>query len=244
MNDDRQRVLPIDGLHNFRDVGGYPAGSTHTAWRKLFRSDAPHRLSERGELQFSGLGISKVIDLRDDRERQFAPTRLGTTEMVAKPIFQGVESVIRDPEMGLEGFYRTLVDNHAANFAEVIREISSDPDQRVLIHCTAGKDRTGLVVAFVLEAVGVARIQILDDYALTETLLSDGWATSQISAIEALGVPMTPALRRLLVASPVEALATTLEYLDEAYTSPTQYLLQHGLAEHDLERLRQFLLSP
>ena len=55
---------------------------------------------------------------------------------------------------------------------------------------------------------------------------------------------MTPALRRLLVASPVEALATTLEYLDEAYTSPTQYLLQHGLAEHDLERLRQFLLSP
>lgn len=244
MTESFSRTVEVEGLHNLRDVGGYRAGDQTTRWRRLLRSDAPHQLTERGQQQFDALEIATVIDLRDDLERRFAPSQLvGRTSVVENPIFQGVDTTINDPDFGLEDFYRYLIDHHGENYVSALRVIAASNQQPVLVHCTAGKDRTGTVVAFALTAVGVDRDDILHDYAQTESLLAREWAEQHVALMQQHGLTITPKLRRLLVASPVEALDDTLHHIDRTHGSVRDYLSAHGLHENDLNALATLLLS-
>jgi protein-tyrosine phosphatase len=238
------RTIDVEGVYNLRDVGGYRAGGQITKWQTLYRSDALDKLTDRGREQLHDLGIARVVDLRDDSERRFAPSALADTSViVANPIFQGVDDTLRRPDVTLEEFYLHLVANFGANYVAALRHILATDDQPVLVHCTAGKDRTGTLVAFTLNAVGVDNDDVLHDYAQTEQLLSGEWAEQHLSLMLSHGVTLTPSIERLLFASPTEALAHTLDYVEREFGSVSGYLRAHGFTEHERETLSAKLLT-
>lgn len=101
-------------------------------------------------------------------------------------------------------------------------------ESAVLVHCTAGKDRTGIVVALALSAVGVDRSLVVADYARSQDYLDGVWLKGMLALIARHGVDETPELRMLLGGSPPEVLEGVLDLIDERHGSVRQYLLAGG----------------
>lgn len=244
MNESSRRFPTVEGLHNLRDVGGYRAGDQLVRWRTLFRSDALHRLTERGQQQFAELGITTILDLRDDTERAYAPTSIASpVHIVPSPIFDSVDHILRDSSLEMEDFYLGIVETNGQNLARTIRYIASNEQPATLVHCTAGKDRTGATIALTLTALGVDSDDILHDYAVTERMLAGEWADRHLAFMEQLDIALTPKMRRLLVRSPVEVIDVTLNRVVSQHGSVPDYLLSHGFSEQDLENLARNLLT-
>ncbi|MDQ4501473.1 tyrosine-protein phosphatase [Sinomonas sp. ASV322] len=240
-------VIPVDGTHNFRSAGGYAAGDRTVRERKLFRSDALHRLTEGGRSAVEDLGITTVIDLRDASELESAPSAVGGLPLTIAhtPIFDSVRVPGIAAVTSLGEVYRLIVERHADRLAAAVRHIADSGDGAVLVHCTAGKDRTGLVVATALLAVGVDREQVLADYAASGENLSGAWADAMLAAVERhVGGSIDETTRELVTASPAEVLAEALDVLDALHGSAAGLLRAHGFTDADLARLRDVLTAP
>ena len=94
----------------------------------------------------------------------------------------------------------------------------------MLVHCTAGKDRTGVAIALLLDAVGAERDAVVADYAASEANLSGAWADSMFAMIDAMGVPRTPTLDELIAATPPAAIEEALAWVDREHGGSAAYL--------------------
>lgn len=235
----------VGGTFNLRDVGGVPAEGGTVRRGRLLRSDALHRVDDAGRESLGRLHVTRVIDLRDDDEVAAAPNALTgvPVEVLRRPIFGGWTQA---PTAGFElgDLYAAMVSTRGAALAAAVGAIADAADGAVLVHCTAGKDRTGVVVALALGAVGVARGAVLDDYARTEENLAGEWLTGMLAAMKDLPIPDGVDLATILGASPREVLASTLDEVDRRYGSAAGYLRSHGLSDQQLERLRDRLVQP
>ena len=164
----------VPGADNFRDIGGLRAGPGRTRSGVLYRSGNLARLDDSGVTALRTLGIRRIIDLRADDEISYAPSRIEGLDIVTQrvPLFLGSVASFFADDVGLDEMYRRLVVDSSAGVVDVIRGILAD--QPVLVHCTVGKDRTGVTVALALAAVGVDEDDIVADYARTEALLPKG----------------------------------------------------------------------
>lgn len=250
----RNRPYPVEGTYNFRSTAGYaaeaPAADAGAATRtiregKLFRSDGLHGLTEAGRRQFSEFGIRLVIDLRDSTELAKSPSKLDGLAVTTtrNPIFDD-GSVPGTAEItSLVDIYRFMIRHHAQRLAGAVRLIADSGTDPVLVHCTAGKDRTGVVIALALLAAGVDREQVILDYAATEENLRGEWSEAMLAA--ASGHPglagMGEELLEVISASPAPVMATTLDLVDEMYGGATGLLEAHGFTGADIERLRDVL---
>ena len=173
------RVLPLQGASNFRDLGGYPAeGGRPVRWRRLFRSDHLGALSEEDKGALGRLGLARAFDLRGERERAAHPYELPGVRQhlltIEPVIVQSVQAMASEGraltvpacEELMRDLYRRLVDEQAHRFAELLDQLVRD-DTPAVFHCTAGKDRTGFAAALILLALGVPRTVVMDDYLLT-----------------------------------------------------------------------------
>jgi protein-tyrosine phosphatase len=178
-----EREIALEGCANFRDVGGYPADGGHVAWRRLFRSDALHELTPADVARLSELGLTTVIDLRSQFERGHdgaeahplaaagggsgpAAGRPGVT-FVHAPIINEVNGAFMvDRELTLAQRYAKILEATGTALADTVTAIADAPGA-VVFHCAAGKDRTGMVSAVVLGALGVSDEDIIADYAMT-----------------------------------------------------------------------------
>ena len=244
MDSTAQRI-PIEGTYNFRDVGGYPTEGGVTREGKLYRADALGRLGESGREGLRELGIRIVIDLRDDFEVQSLPDDLTglDVEVLHLPVFEGSGASASTVGATIVHLYDKIVFQHTEVIVRALREIADTGDEPVVVHCTAGKDRTGIVVALALLAVGVDRRTVVDDYALTEANLQGPWLEGMLELVREYGVEVTPDLRVILGGSPREALETTIDSIEERYGSVREYLLA-GLDELELAKLRSVLVEP
>ena len=161
--------IPVPGTYNFRDVGGLPAAGGTVRDGVLFRSDGLHRLGEAGRDELRRLGVGIVIDLRDENEARYMPDDLDglDVEVLSLPVFEGSGASQGEGGISLDALYERIVTQHASVVVSALREIASAGDRSVVVHCTAGKDRTGIVVALALLAVGVYRDAVVADYALS-----------------------------------------------------------------------------
>jgi protein-tyrosine phosphatase len=240
------RRIAVPGTYNFRDVGGYQASGGTIRSGKLFRSDGIHALGDAGRESLRELGVGVVIDLRDDFEADAMPDDLGglDVKVMRLPVFEGSGRSQDTVGISLEALYERILTLHSDVVVAALRELAHSGDEAVLIHCTAGKDRTGIVVALALLAVGVDRETVVADYAESESNLSGDWLDAMLALVESHDVEITPSLRILLGGSPPEALDTAIDTIEKAHGSVRQYLLDAGLSELDLASLRSVLVQP
>jgi len=232
------RWLALEGLDNIRDVGGLPlVGGGTTRRGELLRSaslefcttsDVKHLVEE--------FGLRLVLDLRTERERarSASPAAFADAgvETVALSLIPEEGRTLPETEEDVDplihiylGYLRDRADNVVA---AVRRFAAAGP---TLVHCAAGKDRTGVFVALVLDAVGVERDAVVADYALSGERMEALFARWTAAA----GLPMpddlTPHLPR------AEAMAAVLDHLDGEHGGAAGWLRAHGLEADAFARL-------
>lgn len=244
---DRHVALP--GSYNIRDLGGYPTkGGRTTAWRRVLRADSLHRLEAAATEKLIEMGLTCVIDLRYEDEviAGLNPFRgLGTVRYHHISLFDQLrpqqprptQESVAEIDLLLARYCKALKERRAA-IADVLR-IIADTEGLVLFHCTAGKDRTGIIAAFVLLAAGVARETICEDYALTGPLIQP-MLDGLIAQARADGRNLDNFLP--LLACDPETMKKMLDHLDEEYDGPGPYFELLGLDGETVGRLSRRLL--
>jgi protein-tyrosine phosphatase len=238
--------IPVPGTYNFRDVGGYTVDGGVTRTGKLFRSDGLHSLGDAGKAGLRDLGVKIVIDLRDDFETEAMPDDLEglDVDVLRLPVFEGSGASQSTIGATLDDLYAKIVFQHTDVVAKALREIADTGEAGVVVHCTAGKDRTGIVVALALLAVGVDRRTVVADYAQTQGNLAGPWLEGMLKLVESHGVELTPDLRVIMGGSPPEALEYVLDRIDRESGGVRQYLLDAGVDELELAKLKSVLVEP
>ena len=238
--------IPVNGTYNFRDVGGYPVPEGAVRRGKLFRSDGLARLGEVGRQTLRDLDVRVIIDLRDDFEVSEMPDDVDGLglQRLHLPVFEGSGASQSTIGVTLVGLYEKILLQHGDVVVTALREVADTGDEAVVVHCTAGKDRTGIVVALALLAVGVERELVLADYAATQANLRGPWLDGMIELVRNHGVEVTPDLRIILGGSPPEALEEALDTIERRFGGVREYLLATGLDELELAKLRSVLVEP
>ena len=169
------RSLELDGCVNFRDLGGYPvAGGRRVAWRRLFRADGLGSLSEADRGAMAGLGLATVIDLRTIDEathRGRFPVEDVPVHYHEFPLVDVLPTPEDLPRWNETGYmaerYRDMVDVGRPALTGAIEVLATPGALPAVFHCSAGKDRTGVLSALLLAFLGVADELIVEDYALS-----------------------------------------------------------------------------
>ena len=175
------RPIALEGATNFRDLGGYEAlDGRRVRWRRLFRADGLHRLTPGDGATLAALGVEEALDLRYGPERAGEPARLpdsvasvhiGLADAPANSLLEtlnagGVPSA-EAAWTRLRDSYARYPEKYAPACGAILRRLIAKDAPPLLFHCTAGKDRTGFAAAVALEALGVPRTTIMEDYLLT-----------------------------------------------------------------------------
>ena len=169
------RTLEFEGCVNFRDLGGYATMDGRiVAWRRLFRADGLNKLSEDDLAQLSGLGLSTVIDLRtrDEAEQRgsFPVDRVPVT-YVGLPLTDVLPATETLPDWTEAAYvptrYGAMVSEGGPLLTSAIDSLATTDALPAVLHCSAGKDRTGVLSALLLAFLGVPDETIVEDYALS-----------------------------------------------------------------------------
>jgi len=234
--------LLVDGLVNVRDLGGMPTESGATTLPgRLIRSESPHTLTDDGLRDIVDLGIGTVVDLRTASEREKRPSPLveAGVRTVHAPIFTDDEEY--PDHLATAGeVYCWWLRERRTGVALAMNSIAGAPSAPVLVHCHAGKDRTGVVIGMVLRLAGVSIADIADDYALSGMQLVDMLARDRITAVER---GMDPVRVERLFTVPRDAMVETMECIDLEHGGVASLLRDLGLDDARIERLRNLLLS-
>jgi protein-tyrosine phosphatase len=249
------RHIEFEGTFNFRDIGGYRTESGGSVrWRRVFRSGALDEMTARDQARARDeFGLSTVIDLRHpDEMEMYGPAR---TELAGTPVTNLNASIVPRSEA-----YRTYLDRVAERYGrllsaeryghlltvggeEIARAFELFADETahaVVVHCTAGKDRTGTVIALLLEVLGVSREQIGSEYELSNLaiprLIEYGDAKGQ-----APDLPMAERVARL--ETPAQRITDLMALVQREYGSARGFLTASGVSEQTLNRIVDLLVE-
>jgi protein-tyrosine phosphatase len=194
-----------------------------------------------------GLGIGVVVDLRSNLElgQDHAPNPLPGARLVHVPIHGGSRSSLLDETLpSLESLYRHVLVDNGAQLTRAVRAVAGAGPTPVLVNCTAGKDRTGLVIALALEAVGVLRDAVVADYTQSALNLDGDWMDQTMTLMVSQGQPISTRLFEVLGGSPDHAMRQILGWLDATHGSVAGYLQHHGMPPDEVAALRTKLVAP
>jgi protein-tyrosine phosphatase len=247
LEEEYERLLPLEACLNLRDVGGYPTSDgRRTRWRTLLRADNINKLrpaSQQSLLQ--DYGVRTIIDLRDPLElkRRKEPPVFSLVEQVKflhLPIYgDEVGQRVLKQAQNLTELYCTILDECRERFSTAMQAVATE-EMPLLVHCASGKDRTGLIIALALAVAGVPEEIIAEDYALTEKhLLSD--RSRLLEAGRQAGYDMERYER--LIEAKAGTMLETFAYLHQNFGGPINYLQTIGISEEQLTRLRMRLVQ-
>jgi protein-tyrosine phosphatase len=177
-------TVKFTNIKNARDLGGWTlADGTKVPYGRVFRSGRLSNASQADLAKLRSLGVRTSIDLRTTAEAIASGKDPGGT--------QGLSHTTNAPMIGVnsEAGYQDMVKNQKAALAIAFRALADNSSYPVIIHCTAGKDRTGVVSALLLELLGVPRQQIVDDYLLSSGTgaVDQDWIQAALNEVDAEG---------------------------------------------------------
>ena len=238
------RHWPLPDTHNIRDLGGYVRSvGGETQWGRLLRAEALHALTDDSVAALSEEGLSLVIDLRGPHETTVTPHPFRDHAGVAYTnvvLFDALAPIaMAKPPFDMAQRYCDALDQCGPQIANVLRAIVEASPGVVLFHCTAGKDRTGVIAALLLSLAGVSQDDIAADYALT------AFAEGLIRQLRerALGAGAEPDHVERMLASDAETMLTMLTHLANKHGGILAYLAAIGLSETEIARLNDRLCA-
>jgi protein-tyrosine phosphatase len=238
------RHLPLRGTYNVRDLGGYlVAGGRVTCWRTLLRADALHRLDGAAHAVLGAIGVRTVVDLRSSEEVQRAPDQLSglSLRFLHRPLYAPRTPMATVPRRTLAETYLSLIDERPQALVGVVRELAAPDALPAIVHCTAGKDRTGMVVALVLSAIGVDHDVIVEDFEATRRFL-DGAFREELARASAERGISADRIEDMLSMDPA-LIVGFLRRVYETFGDAATFLSHYGMTDEELERLRAGLLT-
>jgi protein-tyrosine phosphatase len=244
-------VLDWEGCVNVRDLGGLPTeGGRVIAPGALIRADAVSQLSSKGWQALVAHGVRTIVDLRFHEEREADPPRGLDLAVAHVPLFgepdpdyaaefQARLAAAPDGSAYVRAAYAEFLERYRDNFAGALRVLADAEPGGVVVHCFAGKDRTGLVVALALRLAGVSHGAIGADYAASEV----PWGPRHEEWVAEAEESVEREMRRRQGLAPAGAMVDVLRDLEERHGSVAGYLRSAGLAEDELERIRARLVG-
>lgn len=235
------RELSIEVAHNIRHLGGYRTREGgHTASTDLIRSATLHRLTERGIETIVERGVRTIIDFRseEERERDVTPeTSQYGIKNVHAPVFRSDASPtgLGNKEFPGYGFVYQRFLEIGADAYRTLFETIADTHEGVLFHCAAGKDRTGVAAALLLEVSGAEHDEIVSDYVRTTELLQP-LAKEWMPDMKKRGIDEERAGQ--LLGAPREAIETALATIREHHGGAETYLRGIGVSELVISAVR------
>ncbi|HYN95762.1 MAG TPA: tyrosine-protein phosphatase [Pilimelia sp.] len=238
------RALEFSATFNFRDLGGYPGlDGRPVRWRRLFRSDSLHRLSAADREAFGALGVRTVVDLRRPRE----VTRDGRVHPFDGLAYHHIHpehaewthSEVGDDDAlarWLADRYLDLARDGVAGIGRALAVVADERAAPVVVHCVAGKDRTGVVCALTLALLGVSDDDIAADYALSTA------ASARFSAWLRSAYPDDGELPAPFLASPAQTMRLFLADLRSRHGSIDEYARAAGITTAQVDAMRTHLL--
>jgi protein-tyrosine phosphatase len=238
------KIIPLEGCLNFRDLGGYAGDGGTIRHGQIYRSDDLSKLSAADIVRLEELGISIVIDLRSPEELDRAPNPLRGRAGFAyhhAPLLDGINSTADGPPeiQNLPAMYKSLLPNAGPQIRGIFQVLGRREGRGVVFHCTAGKDRTGVIAALILNLCGVGDGDIIADYALTYERMKPFFEAMAQRARQA-GI-LFP--EHLFHSDPA-FMEEFLDFLKRNYAGAESYLLALGLSPGELAALRDSLLDP
>ena len=254
-------VSRLHSIVNMRDLGGLetPDGR-RVAGNRLFRSGSLHEMTREDRSALEELGIRIVIDLRSEWERRQQPYEWPNNRIVSAPLIddQLVASINARFKTGeissgeLEDWWQLIrmfhaPEEHISSIRKIFDTlIEANSDEAVLFHCRGGKDRTGVIAALVLDALGVTRKAILTDFMLSDELPEAERGMGQLTAIIDAAAPasLSDEARSSLTGVRQEWLDTLLRRIEDRYGSVARYLTDDvGIGDRGLARLQEMYLE-
>ncbi|MDO5677264.1 MAG: family 1 glycosylhydrolase [Propionibacteriaceae bacterium] len=231
-------LLPV-GAPNARDLGGLPVATGGRIKSALmFRSGRIDQLDESDAAALAACGLRTVVDLRGDHEQRSMPDpQIGQASHLRMPL--GTELRPADlAQFKIETFYRHMVENNGSQIAELFNALARPGALPALLHCTAGKDRTGVVVILLLSLLGVPDEVVASNYAASADLLDGQFRAALEAHITAAG---EPGLAMGALDSPAWLAKFVLDEARLASCTVQGWLEDHGMAPETADMLRQLL---
>jgi protein-tyrosine phosphatase len=251
-----RRLVTLQGGTNVRDLGGCrTADGGLVRWGLVFRSAALHRLTALDVATLERLGLRVVYDLRSDEERDRAPSILPDGVRCDHLPIGGTAAKTKDltdlilagklgdiPPDFLLQIYDAMAEAAAPTFGRLLTRLAERDGTPALVHCTAGKDRTGMSAAFLLSVLGVDDAAILDDYELSTVHYTEPQIARLQPRLDEAGIDADR--YRATFGAPRHAMASLLITLRERYGSVEAYLQEEaGVAPEVFTDLRSRLVE-
>ncbi|KIJ69780.1 hypothetical protein HYDPIDRAFT_142362 [Hydnomerulius pinastri MD-312] len=257
----RPPFVQISGVCNVRDLGSYPTATPNVITKPgyAYRGAEVSNITEEGSQQMKALGITTIFDLRSDPEMQKYSTPIPHIEgvlILRTPVFAtedySPESMAKRFELYASGtteafmkLYSQILDHGGKAFGTILRHVRDRPNSVFLFHCTAGKDRTGIIAAILFKLAGVDDHLICQDYSLTRIGREpDREKVLRRLLNEPLFAANTELALRMLT-SRYETMQATLGLLSDKYGGVEAYVKNFcGLTDNDISVIRTNLVVP
>jgi hypothetical protein len=237
------RDVVWEGLLNARDLGGHPTEDGGvTRYGAVVRADSVRKLTEAGWQSLTEHGIRTVVDLRFHDELAADPPHPVPVDVVHVSVFPEPDDPLwleldrhADVPVVAEmtaAVYLDLLDRRRAHFAEAVEAVAAAGPGGVVVHCTAGKDRTGLVAAFLLRLVGVPVEHVAADYGASSINLRAHGSARIVSPDHA------SAGWRIFALAPADAMANVLDAVEREHGSVGGFLRSGGASQRTLDAVR------
>ncbi|OJA18919.1 hypothetical protein AZE42_07863 [Rhizopogon vesiculosus] len=257
----RPPFVQIPGVCNVRDLGSYPTATPNVVTKPgyAYRSAELSGVTEEGARKLVSLGILTAFDLRSDPEMRKYSSPIPVVEgveVVPTPVFKSEdyspEKLAKRFELYATGtteafmiLYSQILDHGGPAFGTILRHVRDKPNAPFIFHCTAGKDRTGIVAAILLKLVSVDNHNIAQDYSLTRVGREpDRPKVLERLMKEPLFAANSEAAMRMLT-SRYETMLAFLNLLEDKYGGVETYVKTYtGLTDEDLQTIRSNLVVP
>ncbi len=236
-----ERLIPLDSMTNTRDLGGYETQEgRYTKAHHYVRASSPANLSDEDLDKLYDYGVRVSIDLRSDFEKEVQPSRLNgykdienyEVNLMDSAVVKVVPKEIKEYK-DLGGVYIFILEAHKEAIKKVFDIFLKYPYECILFHCSAGKDRTGIISGLLLELAGCHDYDIVKDY-------SESYGNNE-EMLDKLKDIMDEDTEEYLKSSP-RYMLIMLDYLREHYGSAQAYLLDIGLSEEEVEDIKEMFL--